>query len=92
MAKLKDIKDTAPNTLLVEALEDLLEKAKVGEIRSMIWVMEWNDNCVNHNWAIDHRTSERRMIAELVMLQHNFVDNIGLREQDSVLARQFDLD
>jgi len=92
MGELKDIKDTSPNDLLVSQLEKLLKKAKSGDLRSMIWICEWNNASVNHGWGVDARASERLMIAEMVMLQHNFVDNLGLIEEDSVLAQQFNFD
>jgi len=81
-----DIKDRAPNKELVVQLESFLKQAKSGEIRSMITVIGWNDDCVTTGWVYDNRSSPRRLLAQLVMTQHDFIVNIGLHEGDTVLS------
>lgn len=85
--KVKDIKDVAPNELLVKQLDRLLGLAKEGKIRSMLSVVGWNDDSVTHGWSIDERNSWRRMLAEILIAQHEYMTQIGLAEKDSVLFR-----
>ena len=92
MSELHNIKDSTPNETLIRQLEAILKDAKSGELRSVIWICGWNDDSVTHGWATDGRSSLRRILAELVLLQHDFVDNIGFKEGDTVLARAFDID
>ena len=83
---LHDITDKSPNPELIDSLERLLSQAKTGEIRSMYSVIGWHDDQVTHGWELDPRNTRRRMLAEMVMGQHDFVVNLELREGDSVLA------
>jgi hypothetical protein len=91
MADLHDIKDRTPNQALIENLEKLLEDAKSGELRSVIWISGWDEDAVTHGWAVDWRNSPRRMLSELVMLQHDYIVNIGFKEGDTVLSKAFDV-
>lgn len=86
MADLHDIKDRKPNPLLIEHLEYLLKRAKSGELRSLFYVSQFDDDNVNHSWSLDWRSHRRMMLAEMVMAQHNFVINMEMREKDSVLC------
>ena len=86
-SQVKDIKDMSPNPNLIELLEDYLKDAKSGELRSMVAAISWADDSVDHNWAIDKRSSERRLLAEVLMMQSDMVVNIGLKDGDSILAR-----
>ena len=85
-----NIKDMTPNQDLIDQLEIMLEQARRGEIRSLLTIKGWNDDCVTHGWSIDKRNSARRMLAEMVLLQHNYVDKIGFDERDSVLNNAFE--
>lgn len=90
MGELKDIKDQSPNKLLIESLEELLEEAKSGEIKSIFFIKTWNDDEITHGWSLDYRTtskSRRLMLAELMMAQNDFSTNLEFREESSVLAR-----
>ena len=87
-----DIKDKTPNQELISQLESLLERAKSGDIRTIITVCGWNDDSVTHGWAIDSRNTRRRLIAELTMLQHEFIINQMLGEEGTILSEAFDLD
>ena len=89
MAELRNIKDSAPNAALIENLERMLADAKSGELRSMVWICGWNDDQVSHGWAHDHRNSRRRLLAEVLMLQHDWVTNTEFAEGDSILANAF---
>lgn len=91
-SNLVDIKDRLPNDDTVDQLERLLAKAKTGKLRSIVTIAGWDDDCVSHGWSLDDRNSRRRLLAELLMLQHDFVVNIELNERDSVLSRAFDVD
>lgn len=92
MPEVIDIKDRSPNPELIRQLESLLEQAKEGSIRTIITVCGWDDDSVTHGWAVDNRNTHRRLIAELTMLQHEFIVNQMLSESNSILSRQFDID
>lgn len=87
MAELKDIKDRRPNPGLVSILEDLLERAKSGEVRTAAYVVGYDDDSTSQGWAMDGRTSHRRILGELTLLTHEYTTNIGLRDGDSVLSQ-----
>ena len=84
---IKDIKDRAPNEGLIRTLESMLEDAKSGAMRTMFSVCGWDDDGVSHGWVLDARNSRRRLLAEMVIAQHDFVVNIEMQEKDSVLYR-----
>lgn len=82
-----DIKDRKPNQELISFLEEKLEKAKAGELRSAICVFGFNDDTWTNGWALDMRNGSRRMLGELAMLQFDMLSNIALKDGDTVLAR-----
>ena len=90
MSKVSEIKDNSPNQDVVAMLERLLDKAKSGELRSALVVQGYSDDTVCHSWSLDWRNSPRRMLAELVMTQHDFVVNLEMKERDSVLSMALD--
>jgi len=67
----------------------MLQRAKDGEIRSMFSICSWDDDSVTHGWAYDQRSSRRRILAEMVLLQHDYMTDTEFAENDSVLARRF---
>jgi len=81
----KDIKDRAPNKEAIASLERLLKEVKSGEVRSVFYVLGYEDDSVSHGWALDARSQNRRMLAEMVMAQHDYVVNIEMSECSSVL-------
>jgi autonomous glycyl radical cofactor GrcA len=83
--KLTDIKDRTPHQGTIKLLEELLEDAKKGEIRSVVAVVGFDDNTVAHYWSLDDRVYRRMILAELVMLQHDFTVNLEFLDQESVL-------
>ena len=87
---LSEIKDMSPNQDVVAILERMLDRAKSGELRSALVVQGYSDDTVCHSWALDWRNSPRRMLAELVMTQHDFVVNLEMKERDSVLSMALD--
>jgi len=89
---LVDIKDMEPNHKLIEQLEMILEDAKSGELRTLVWMSGWASDAVTHGWAVDHRSSQRRILAEMVLLTSDFTVNIGLLDDDSVLSRAFKIE
>ncbi len=89
---LTDITDCKPNQATIDQLEVMLERAKAGKLRSVISIKAWNDDTVTHGWSVDGRNSYRRVLAEIVMLQHNFVTNLGFMEGDTVLSRAFEVE
>jgi len=87
MTKVKDITDNAPNPDTIEILEGLLEDAKSGKLRSIVAVYGENDDSQRHAWSLDDRTSPRRLLAELTITNHEYITNLGLLEQDSILYK-----
>lgn len=83
---IEDIKDRTPNEDTIELLESLLEQAKDGDLRSIFYIFGSANDGVNHGWSLDGRNSDRKILAEMVMAQHDFVVNIEFTEQDSVLV------
>ena len=83
---MREIKDKTPNPELVSRLEAMLEQAKSGDIRTLWYVVSWDDSATSHGWVIDARTRRRPLLAEVVMAEHDLVNNIGLEDGDSVLA------
>lgn len=92
MTEITDVKDCTPNEGLITALEELLTYAKSGEMRSLVWVNGWSDDSVGHGWDVDGRNSSRRILAELMLLQHDLINDIGIKEGVSVLAKAFEVD
>lgn len=84
--KLRDIKDRRPNKSLIEQIEKILSQAKSGEIRTMAYVVGFDDDGTGQGWIMDGRTSHRRVLGELTMLTHEYTTNLGLRDGDSVLS------
>lgn len=87
MGELKDIKDNTPNKLLVKRLKALLKSAESGRVRSMVYSVEYNDAVCSHGWSIDPRTRDREILAEVIIMQADFVNDICIAEQDSVISR-----
>lgn len=87
MGNFVDIKDRTPNPTLVRHLEKLLERARSGELRSYVAVMGWDDDSWNHSWHVDARSSRRRALGELSMLQFDVLTAFSLSEGDNVLAQ-----
>ena len=85
-----DIKDRAPNDELTGQLEVLLEMAKAGELRSIICVCSYDDDSVTHGWVCDERSSNRGLLSELTLMQHEFIVDVQLGNEESVLVRAFD--
>ena len=88
MANLESIKDTSPNPSLIHHLEIMLDYAKKGTLRSLIGVASWDDNSVSHSYYYDKRCYRRMMLAELMMTQQDLATQIGLEEEDSILAKE----
>lgn len=90
MADLIDIKDMTPNLDLVAQLERALEQAKSGELRSMLWAKQWDNRSTANGWACDWRSSDKMLLSELVLLQHDIVVRIGMHEKTSALFNVID--
>lgn len=85
-SNLRNIKDLSPNQNTIDILKQLLSEAERGELRSVLVVQAYDDSSVTHSWSIDHRSSVRMIVSELVMAQHDFVVNVELLEGDSDLV------
>jgi len=67
-----------------------LEEAKSGELRSIVYVVGFDDDIVSHGWALDDRNCPRKLLAEMLMTQHDLVVKIELMENNSVLCLALD--
>ena len=83
---MRDIKDRTPNQSTIDVLKRLLDQAESGELRSLYYVLSFDDQSVDHGWSLDHRCKPRMILAEMVMTQHDHIVNIEMMEKDSVLA------
>lgn len=92
MHEVKDIKDRTPNNATVKMLEGLLEDARKGDVRSIVLIAGWDNDSVSHSWSIDNRNTLRRLLSEIVLLQHDFTVNLEFTENDTVLSRAFEID
>jgi len=90
MPKIKDIKDMNPNVHTIELLESMLKDAKAGELRTVIAVCGWDDDCWGHSWVIDHRNTCRAMIGEMAMTSYDLATKVSLDDGDTVISRAFD--
>ena len=87
---LHDIKDKTPNQATIDQLEKALAQAKSGELRSVLIVKGWDDDCVSHTWSIDARSNCRMLLSDVVMIQHDLTVKLAIDEGDSVLAGALD--
>ena len=87
MAELKDIKDSTPNKDLINHLEVMLAEAKSGEIRSIIYLVEWNDRNTSNSWTIDERTARKTLLAELTLLHHDFTVSLEFADKTSMFCK-----
>lgn len=87
---LRDIKDRSPNEALIKQLESLLESAKAGELRTVVYLCMWDDDQVSHGWSIDRRNSRRRLIGEMAMLNFDMLVNQSFADGDTALSQAFE--
>ena len=85
----ENIKDMTPNQDTVSMLEKLLDEAKRGEIRTIVYFLGSESDEFYHGWSLDPRNSRRRLIGEVTLLLHDLVNNTHLEEGDAVLAKAF---
>lgn len=90
MSEIKDIKDMTPNPDLVAMLKRLLADAESGELRSHVGISGWDDDSTTTNWVLDDRTNPRKMLAQMVMTEHDLVVKIGFQEGNTVLSKAFE--
>ena len=88
MADFRDAKDRAPNPTLISMLENRLEQAKAGEIRSAVIVTSAADNATGHGWALDGRTRQQPVLAQMMIAQNEMMLRISATETSGIL-RQF---
>lgn len=86
----EDIKDMTPNKHTIKALEKLLEEAKRGEIRTVVYFIGCEADQWYHGWSLDDRNGRRRLIGEMTLALHDMINNVHLDEGDTVLSRAFE--
>lgn len=87
---MREIKDRLPNQDTIQMLEDMLENARAGRLRTVVTVAGWDDDSWSHSWCLDYRSGRRRMIGELSMLQFDLLTNQAFHDGDTVLSRAFE--
>ena len=85
----RDVKDKAPNEDTIKMLEEALERAKSGEVRTVVMVVGWDDDSWTHHYSIDSRNTRRRLVGEVTMMQFDIVTNQALDDGNTVLAGMF---
>lgn len=90
MTDIRDIKDRTPNQATVQMLEQLLEDAKKGEIRTIVAVTGWDDDGFTHSWSLDERNGRRRLLGELSMLQYDLLTNTAFEDGNTVINKAFE--
>ena len=88
MADFRDVKDRAPNPTLISMLENRLEQAKAGEMRSAVVVTSAADNATAHGWALDGRPWPQPVLAQTMIAQNEMMLRISATETSGIL-RQF---
>lgn len=81
-----DIKDRSPNLDTITLLERLLAEARAGELRTLVCVAGSDVDSWQHDWVIDQRSSKRRLVGEVTIMQHEIVNNVALADDGSVIA------
>ena len=84
---IEDIKDRKPNPDTIRILERLLDEAKRGEVRTIVYICGYDDDSWGNGWVVDSRNTARRMIGELTMLHFDFIANQSLQDDNTVLSR-----
>ena len=69
MKVIENINKVKVDNLTVETLEELLEKAKSGELKSIMFVDSYRDGTVGHGWA---GTPDHKMIGKLREVEFDF--------------------
>jgi len=87
MADLVDITDRTPNPDLIAMLERMIADAKAGELRSAVVVCGWQGDRASSGWQLDARTSGRKLLGEIAVLQFDFLAGLAVREGDGTFAR-----
>lgn len=86
-AELKNIKDVEPNQALIKFIEEMLEEAKAGKLRSLLTVAGYHDDSVNSGWEHDPRNSGRRLLGALAFLQFEFYLALSIADPESLLLQ-----
>lgn len=87
----QDIKDREPNHKLIKRLEEMLEDAKSGELRSMLFLNVFDAGDVSNGYVLDDRhrnvrTIRRTILGECMLMQHELMLDIGAVESESTLS------
>ena len=88
MADFRDVKDRAPNPTPISMLEKRLERAKAGEVRSAVIAPSAADNATGHGWALDGRTWQQPVLAQMMIAQNEMMLLVSATETGGIL-RQF---
>lgn len=87
MNKPTNIKETTPNSALIEQLEKTLEQARSGDLRSMVFVKGWNDDRSYHEWIIDERSSNTKMLGAVQLALTGLSIKVSMHDSDSAFVR-----
>lgn len=87
MTQLLDMKDNEPCAETVKMLEGMLEQAKAGTLRTVVIICGWSQDGWTTNWAIDQRSSRRRLLGQVSLAQFEILTDTAVHNRDSVLAK-----
>lgn len=86
---LQDINPPKPNPEVIEQLEELLERAREGEVVSLVFVAGWHGDYVSRGWAFSPRSHRRIMLSYLTQTWLEWTAWSSVRDGDSVLEDMF---
>ena len=89
MSNLKDIKDRSPSKATINVLETLLNQAKSGELRSIIYAISFDNQGTDNGWSVDDRCYKKLILGELELLKQDFSSSM-LVQTDSALKGYID--
>lgn len=69
-----------PDQTTIEHMEHLLEKARAGEVRSIVYVVEYWDGCASEGYRLSPMAHRTRILGGITLLQHRLVKEINEEE------------
>lgn len=86
MPEITNVKDVTPNQHLIDHLKLSLEQVESGDVRSMVLVKMWNDGKTYHEWIIDPRSSQTKMLGATELAKTELSIKIAMQNESSVFV------
>jgi len=83
---LSDATDRQPSKDLIKLLEDMLEDAKSGELRSIVCACVWASGSATTSWRLDGRTNRKTVLGALAMTQYELMTDLSFNDSQSALC------